>query len=1239
MSFNTETEFEDALVNLLYTQKGWSDKILNHPTEEDIVKNWADILFKNNRGIDRLNGYPLTDSEMQQIIAQINALQTPLKLNGFINGKSISIVRDNEQDKLHLGKEISLHIYDRMEIAGGHSTYQIARQPIFKSHSPILRDRRGDIMLLINGMPVIHIELKKDGVPVSEACNQIEKYSKEGIFSGIFQLIQVFVAMTPEETVYFANPGRDGVFNPNFYFHWADFRNIPINQWNEVAGSLLNIPMAHELIGFYTIADNSDGILKVMRSYQCYAAQKIADRVSKNKNNWCKQNQRGGYVSACTGSGKTMTSFKSAQLIAKSGNADKIIFLVDRTELGTQSLDEYRSFSDATDEVQETEDTEVLIAKLVSQAQSDTLIVTSVQKMSRIKEDAGYRRKDLDTMQSKRIVFIIDECHRSTFGEMLRTIKDTFPNAMYFGFSGTPILDENAKKGLTTSDLFGDELHSYTLADGIRDKNVLGFDNYMVCTFKDSDVRQTVALHKAMSETVADAMADENKKAVFEHYMDKKKVSMIDIEKELPRKQYDSDVHREKVIENIVENWDVISHCGKYHGILATASIPEAIAYYRLFKKLAPQIKVVSIFDEHDDNKGNDLLKEDGIREIIEDYNKRYAKKFKLSSYQVFKKDVCMRLAHKKAYTGIHTMPNQTLDLVIVVNQLLTGFDSKYINALYLDKLLENEMVIQAFSRTNRVFTPDKKFGIVKWYRKPHTMEMLVNKAVELYSRDRELKIFVEKLDKNIRIMNDCYNTIVDIFDAEKIENFEKLPKNNTAIASFAKEFVILFSTKESARIQGFNWKQKTYEFEDKSGVAYSVDVLFDEFTFNILAQRFAEIFDGVTLKNNLKLPFDINGYLTEYDVGSIDADYVNDKFKKYIKVLSSNDKELIVNALNNLHKSFAMLSQEKQEYAKLLLHDIESGAVIPEENKTISDYINEYQTNISNDNITRCAKIFGLDCDRLTDLVSLKPNEQTINEFGRYDALKDTADIERVKKYFEAQEKKTLRKNQAMTLFDKFLRDFVISGGFRIFEYPEYKTIKIPKTIYEEIDITYDEYVDYLLDKYGCVSCDYFTNEDCTTKNNKLSRTIEGLFCHHIDENKAIMLSHSEFARINPFEYQKASHLVYCNYFEHLLLHIKIIKETHKRPGYENALLGIGGAEMIWNQINGYYASGTASGWRKNVFDVIKDRYDDYIVIMRYMRDLIANDKCLVNDYSEPRLSKDWDGNIIEKIRNDIYK
>ena len=602
MIFNKEADFEEALIKIL-SEKGWEKEVLKNYTEKDLLDNWANILFENNRDIDRLNDYPLTESEMQQILEQIEALRTPLKLNGFINGKSVSIVRDNPDDKLHFGKEVSLKIYDRREIAAGQSRYQIVQQPKFPTKSKILNDRRGDLMLLINGMPVIHIELKKSGIPVSQAYHQIEKYSHEGVFTGLFSLVQIFVAMEPNEAVYFANPGPEGKFNTDYYFHWADFNNEPINEWDKVASTLLSIPMAHQLIGFYTVADDSDGVLKVMRSYQYFAANAISDKVAKTK--WEGDNQLGGYIWHTTGSGKTMTSFKSAQLIASSKDADKVIFLMDRIELGTQSLKEYRGFADENEDVQATENTNVLISKLKSSSPADTLIVTSIQKMSNIRdEEGGLNAHDIELINKKRLVFIVDEAHRSTFGDMLITIKNTFIKAIFFGFTGTPIQDENKKKKNTTTTVFGDELHRYSIADGIRDKNVLGFDPYKVLTFKDKDVRTSVALMKANAKTAEEAINNPEKRKIYYHYMDSSKVKMASckdengksikgIEDYVPNTQYETEAHTKVVVQDISDNWLTLSRNGKFHAIFATSSINEAIKYYRLMKEMFQNLKLL----------------------------------------------------------------------------------------------------------------------------------------------------------------------------------------------------------------------------------------------------------------------------------------------------------------------------------------------------------------------------------------------------------------------------------------------------------------------------------------------------------------------------------------------------------------------------------------------------------------------------------------------------------------------
>lgn len=554
-TFNTEQEFEEALIAML-TQKGWESEVLYQPSEEDLLRNWAEIIYQNNKDIDRLGNAPLTKGEMEQLLSKLAELRSPVAINGFINSRTTSIKRDNPDDPEHLGREVSIELFKPHEIAAGKSRYQIVRQPRFARHSPLLPDRRGDVMLLINGMPVIHIELKRSGVPLSQAYFQIEKYSREGIFSGLFSLLQIFVAMTPIDMVYFANPGGEERFNPDFYFHWANPDNEPKGDWQYIATYLLSIPMAHQLIGYYTIADRTDGVLKVLRSYQYEAVRAILDRVVKRKDWQSEDAQLGGYIWHTTGSGKTLSSFKAAQLIASSGYADKVVFEIDRIELGTQSAREYRNFSAVGEEIQETEDTNVLVAKLSSSEDSDSLIVTSFQKLSILAEDKE-RLTQLRRGKTQRLVFIVDECHRSTFGDSFQSIKRAFPKAMFFGFTGTPIQEENKRQDSTTSDIFGNELHRYSIADGIRDKNVLGFDPIKGLTYKDKDLRRAVALDKAGVSCEAEIWGNEERERIYNEWMTERPMAgafqpngsyQTGVEDEIPNEQYECEDHCRAVV-------------------------------------------------------------------------------------------------------------------------------------------------------------------------------------------------------------------------------------------------------------------------------------------------------------------------------------------------------------------------------------------------------------------------------------------------------------------------------------------------------------------------------------------------------------------------------------------------------------------------------------------------------------------------------------------------------------------
>lgn len=1070
MSFNDELEFERNLINVLF-EKGWEREVIKYPTEQDLIQNWADILFNNNSGIDQLNDVPLSENEMQQLLEQISNLKTPLAINEFINGKTVSIKRDNDsKDTLHQGKEVSLKIYDRMEIKAGKSRYQIVEQPVFKARNDIFPNRRGDLMLLINGMPVIHIELKKSGIPISQATIQIEKYSKEGVFTGLFSLVQIFVAMTPEETVYFANPGTDGKFNSDYYFHWADYNNEPINDWKSIASNFLYIPMAHQMIGWYTVADKTDGILKVMRSYQYFAASGISDVVAKHdweNNSISTKGILGGYVWHTTGSGKTMTSFKTAQLIADSGTADKVVFLIDRIELGTQSLLQYNNFADATTEVQSTENTRQLIKKLKSSSSSDILIVTSIQKASNLASESDENKnkiiteKELEQINEKRIVFIIDECHRSTFGDMLKDIKQTFTKAIFFGFTGTPIHEENSKKMNTTTSLFGNEIHRYSIADGIRDKNVLGFDPIKICTYRDKDLRQSIALEKAKASDISEIWEDEKKTEVFNKYMDSSKIPMAGykdenddyvkgIEDFLTNVQYDCHKHRIAVVQNILENWNVLTQNSKYHAIFATSSIPEAIKYYKLFKEENCELKITALFDPSDNNSNGTIEKIDGIKEILEDYCKLYNKKFTIQTYADFKADLSLRLAHKDIYIGIENKKkeNEQLNLLIVVDQMLTGFDSKWINTLYLDKEMQYEGLIQAFSRTNRLAGHDKRHGTICYYRRPHTMEKNVEKAFKLYSGDKPFGIFVNKIEENVAEMNRISDEIKQLFASCKIQNFEKLPQDKATKQKFAKLFNDYNKYYDAAKIQGFVFDEplphRIEEYDTGKKDENGTPILEEKIIIPVPEKATLSLQEYNSLQTRYKdlanekpntssdddfddIPYDIETYITEINTGAIDTNYMNSKFVKFLKVLDSQKADLIQDALNELYSTFGTLSEEEQKYANVFIHQVQSGDIKPDSSKTLRDYITEVMISAQDTKVKEFSDSFGLDYKKLSDFMKLNLTENNLDDFGRFSELKESVNREKAKSFIEQKEGTTISAFKLSMKIDSVLREFVL--------------------------------------------------------------------------------------------------------------------------------------------------------------------------------------------------------------------
>lgn len=515
------------------------------------------------------------------------------------------------------------------------------------------------------------------------------------------------------------------------------------------------------------------------------------------------------------------------------------------------------------------------------------------------------------------------------------------------------------------------------------------------------------------------------------------------IEDYIPSSQYERDEnkdiktqHQYKVVEHILKNWKTTSVNSKFHAIFATSSIKEAYEYYRLFKDVMgkngfPVLKLAGIFDETIGNNELAIPKEDALIEILTDYYNTFKASYTISSYKDYKKDVALRLAHKDRHLGIEKTPEKTVDMVIVVDQMLTGFDSKWVNTLYLDKKIKFESIVQAFSRTNRIFGKDKPYGIIKYYRYPHTMERNIKEAFDLYSGQKPFGVFVDKLESNLISINNLFTEIKQLFKDNGILNFEKNPDYVAEKRKFALLFSKLCKYIEAARIQGFVWNQSEYLFNHDDGSESHVDMLFDETTFKILALRYKELFNRAgEIEVDDEIPFDIDSTAIEIDTDKIDADYMDSKFKKYLKVIHEEEAN---DVLDELHRTFATLTQEEQKFAELILSDIQMGKLKVEESKTFRDYINEYYEKKKNDEVHKFSELLGFSEDKVRKLMLLRPTEANIDEYGKFEELMSTLDMNKAKEYFETRDGKKYPNPMIKVKADELAREFIILGGIEI--------------------------------------------------------------------------------------------------------------------------------------------------------------------------------------------------------------
>jgi len=721
-------------------------------TVQTLIDNWRNELNRINA--DQLEGVALTDSEFNQVMSKVNQISNSYEAAKLLameegKGKIDGIYRESLPGVTR--KQITLSIFKKAAVSGGDSSYQVAREIVAPSGN------RFDIVLLINGLPLINIEQKRTDKTIAEAFGQLNRYYRDGEYSNNFMAFSQMMIITTEiETCYFATPKSVNDFNPSFMFHWSDKNNHLINDWKRVISLFLRIPMAHQMVGDYLVIDEAKDKENrrhmLMRPYQIYALQAIESAAFGADNE--DKIPHGGFVWHTTGSGKTITSFKTALFLSTRAGFDKVIFLVDRRELDSRTGENFKAYAAYEPvDVDDTSSTYQLKKKL--KMVKNGIIVTTTFKLNNLIEEL--KRNQDYSLSEKKFVFIIDEAHRTTMGQMMGTIKDYFKkNGLFFGFTGTPLFDENKVKGKinekselinTTEKLFGPELHQYTIDQAISDRNVLGFHIDYINTgeFKSYEDLKEKLLEKILNDDPS---------------LDKKKVerqiaalSDLEVEKEAVKNAlliYQDETHIPRVVQEILDNWDTQSQNKEFNAILTVAYKKRVIDYYKEFKKQLAEpgdvLNIAMTFSFGNENDPENIAVKEAAM-MFKDYSEFTGIEFiagdKKHGEQAYFEDVVER-----ATRGGSGRNPKNIDLVIVADQLLTGYDSKRLNTLYVDRKLELQSLIQAYSRTNRVFGASKEFGTIINFQYPKITEESVNEALKLYgSGGKSSKVIVDQYD------------------------------------------------------------------------------------------------------------------------------------------------------------------------------------------------------------------------------------------------------------------------------------------------------------------------------------------------------------------------------------------------------------------------------------------------------------------------------------------------------------
>lgn len=736
----SEKAFQENFVKELQKYKWEVPGFLNgnkqKVTVSNLINHWRSELNRINA--DQLEGVVLTDNEFKQVMAKVNQISNSYEAAKLLaieesKGKIDGIYRDENPNITR--KQITLTIFKKAEVRGGDSSYHIAREV------QTANGNRFDIVLLINGLPLINIEQKRTDKTLDEAFGQLIRYYRDGEYSNNFMAFSQMMVITTEiETRYFATPKSVDEFNPSFVFHWSDKENKPINNWEKVIEHFLMIPMAHQMVGDYLVIDEAkeeeNRRHMLMRPYQVYALQSVEGAAF----GWDHDGvPHGGFVWHTTGSGKTITSFKTALFLSTRAGFDKVVFLVDRRELDNRTSGNFKAY--AAYEPVSVDDTKhtYQLKKHLKSLKSGIVVTTTFKLNVLVKELEDAQDHSL---ADKRIVFIIDEAHRTTMGQMMGTIKNYFKkNGLFYGFTGTPLFDENKIKGKineksevinTTEKLFGPKLHQYTIDEAISDGNVLGFHVDYINTgeFKSYDDLRDQLVDRIKEEKPelgdreVERLVQEWSEAEVELQASKRKIL-----------QYQDETHIPRVVEEILNNWESQSQGCEFNAILTVAYKNRVIAYYNEFKKQMDKreekLNIAMTFSFGNENDPDNIPPEI-IKDMFKDYAEFTGIEFiagdKKHGEEAYFEDVVDR-----ATRGGSGRNKKNIDLLVVAAQLLTGYDSKRLNTLYVDRTLELQGLIQAYSRTNRVFGNNKEFGTIVNFQYPRLTQETVDKALELY--------------------------------------------------------------------------------------------------------------------------------------------------------------------------------------------------------------------------------------------------------------------------------------------------------------------------------------------------------------------------------------------------------------------------------------------------------------------------------------------------------------------------